>query len=144
LAKHLFTYGSLVVPAVMQAVTRFEHRHRKAHLAGFERFMLVERIYPGIVESAGGKAPGRVYFDLGDDAFERLDFFESDEYRRQRVRVQVEDGALVSAFAYVIRPSHMHLISNQPWDEEAFVATEMPDFLERTRQWMDEFVGSDR
>lgn len=144
MAKHLFTYGSLVVPAVMQAVTRLEHRHRRADLAGFARFMLVDRIYPGIVESVGGKAPGRVYFDLDDDAFERLDFFESDEYRRQRVRVQVEGGALVSAFAYVIRPSHVHLITSEPWDEEAFVATEMRDFLERTRQWMDEFVGSDR
>lgn len=134
--NHLFTYGSLVVPDLMRVVTGGEHRHAAASLAGFERFLLQGRVYPGIVACAGGATPGRVYFDLGDAALDRLDYYESDEYVRERVEVVLESRERISAFAYVIPPAQRHLVSDRRWDEAAFMAHHLEDFLASTRHSM--------
>ena len=140
---HLFAYGSLVVSAVMEAVTGRSHRHAPARLPGYQRLALVDRIYPGIVATPGAVTSGRVYFDLSDRSLRRADFFEADEYVRESVEVVLEAGASLPAAAYVIAGEHRELTRPEPWDEQAFVEVDLSDYLERTRAWMATFPGAD-
>jgi gamma-glutamylcyclotransferase (GGCT)/AIG2-like uncharacterized protein YtfP len=133
---HLFAYGSLVVPIVMQTVTGRSFRHAVAHLQGFERFMLKGRVYPGVTETEGCVTPGRVYFDLDEDAMSRLDYFEADDYVRRTADVRLEDSSVVPASVYVV-PDHLEdLMTDIEWNEDKFVVQDLEGFLEQTRNSM--------
>ena len=139
MSSHLFAYGSLVVPEVMQAVTCRSFRHAEARLHGFARHMLEGRVYPGVTEAGGCTTEGRVYFDLDEDALARLDYFEADEYVRRTLEVEVEGESPALAFVYVI-PDHLaDLATDDVWDEVKFVAEELERFLEQTRNWMSDY-----
>ena len=57
---HIFTYGTLMIPEVMQAVTCQSFQVSEARLYGYERFCLVDEIYPGIVETGQSFTSGKV------------------------------------------------------------------------------------
>lgn len=140
MSSHLFAYGSLAVPVVMQTVTGKTFRHEEARLHGFERFMLRGRVYPGIAESDRSSTEGRVYFDLDEDALARLDYFEAEDYVRQTLYVEVAGSPLVSASVYVIPDPLRDLMTEEVWDEAKFIAEDLERFLERTRGWMTDFT----
>jgi gamma-glutamylcyclotransferase (GGCT)/AIG2-like uncharacterized protein YtfP len=142
MSTHLFTYGSLVVPAVMETVTGRSFRHAVAQLRGFERFMLKGRIYPGVLEARGRMTSGRVYFDLDEDAISRLDYFEADEYDRRKVEVELDDKTIAPASVYAIPDRLESLMSDVEWDEAKFVAHELDGFLEQTRNSMLGYVAA--
>ena len=116
----LFAYGSLEVPEVMRAVTGRSFRHRPAVLEGYRRSLLVGSSYPGILATSGERTSGIAYESLDRRTFEILDDWEGDSYRRDEVRVTLTSGQTLRAYAYVLRPECAHLISDTPWDAEAF------------------------
>ncbi|MEM9419922.1 MAG: gamma-glutamylcyclotransferase family protein [Planctomycetota bacterium] len=135
---HVFTYGSLVIPAVMEVVTGQSFRHEHATLNNFERFLISQQVYPGIVPVDGKHVTGKLYFDVDEVSLERLDYFESEVYDRQSVEVQIASGESTLAFAYVVSGPHRNLLSDQPWDEATFVEQHLPGFMARARGWMRE------
>jgi gamma-glutamylcyclotransferase (GGCT)/AIG2-like uncharacterized protein YtfP len=147
---HLFAYGSLEVPTVMQAVTGRSFRNTRARILGFERYMLKGRVYPGIIHAASGETDGRIYFDLDENAFARLDHFEADEYDRVCVEVEVEaDGGVqqkgetrIEAFVYVIPSDRRDLLGDDRWDEQEFVTERLAAYLADTRRWMAGFLDA--
>ena len=143
MSTHLFAYGSLIVPEVMEAVAGRSFAHAPARLLGYERRALVDRVYPGVVARAGAETSARVYLDLDGRALRRVDFFEADEYTRESVEVVLDGGSRLSAEVYVIRSDQRDLTRPEPWDEQAFIGSELPSYLERTRAWMATFPESD-
>lgn len=138
-SSHLFVYGSLVVPIVMQTVTGRSFRHAEACLHGFERFMLEGRVYPGVAEAETRSTRGRIYFDLDEDALARLDYFEADDYERRTLYVELADDSLVPASVYVISDILRDLLIDDVWDEAKFVAEDLENFLKQTRNWMADY-----
>ncbi len=141
---NVFAYGSLVVPDVMRVVTGNEHAHERATLEGFARFLLVDRVYPGIVPCVDEATEGRVYFDVEPHELERLDWFEAHEYEREVVQVRVGKEARHEALAYVIATEHRSIVSGERWDEARFVAEVLPEFLEYARLDMQAFEDQSR
>ena len=136
---HVFTYGSLVVPEVMEAVTGRQFQYAESLLPEFERFVLKGQSYPGIIHTGHGSTVGRVYFDIDDESLERLDHFEDDYYVRQIVDVETLDHPELKAFTYVIPLDQRDLLSDDPWDESRFVAESLEAFLAWTRRSMKEY-----
>lgn len=149
---HLFTYGTLMFPEVWRAVlgdilVGRDFASTPAHLSGYQIFRVASALYPGITAaispptSRGGATtpppsgsqpsslssppfavPGLLYLDLDAAALARLDAFEGPEYIRQTVTVTCDDGRELAAEAYIVPAENRHLLTNEIWTAEDFLA----------------------
>ncbi|MEM8495910.1 MAG: gamma-glutamylcyclotransferase family protein [Planctomycetota bacterium] len=132
----VFTYGTLMVPDVMRAVTGKRFQSRNAALHGFNRLRVRHEVYPAIVAAADASTRGRLYVGVDAANLKRLDDFEGEYYTRQSVTVTDDHGEIRQALAYVIADVHRHRLSEEPWDEAAFVEHHLPEFMKQVRGWM--------
>ncbi len=125
---NLFSYGSLMFdPVLMQVVGRLA-RSQPGHLLGWSRHAIQGEIYPAAIPVPGASIEGRVWLDLTVEEVSALDRFESDEYRRVNVLVEV-DGARVPCFVYEWRDRSRMLA--QDWSPEAFRETGLAGFVQQ-------------
>ncbi|MDP6980786.1 MAG: gamma-glutamylcyclotransferase family protein [Myxococcota bacterium] len=144
MAVNVFAYGSLVAPDVMQVVTGRAHEHVRARLPAFARYVLVGRVYPGIVPEPESAIDGRLYFGVSEAELRRLDWWEDEEYDRERVEVEVVAGERVAAWTYVVAPEHRSLLGDTAWSEERFIEEDLSDFLAHTRIVMRDYTDETR
>ena len=128
---NVFTYGSLMIPSVMSAVTGKNFRALKACLKEYARFKLKGESYPGIVSRTGSAIEGMVHCDVDDLSLKLLDDFEGGLYQRVSVRVEVGHGGRLNAEAYIISLEHLHLMSSEPWDFDEFKKDHLQEFLRK-------------
>ena len=132
MSAHVFTYGTLLLAEVMEAVAGGRHASVPARLDGWERVCVRGAVYPGARAAASASIDGVLWLDLGDDALTRLDRFEGEMYQRRAVRVATADGAR-SAQVYVVPPAYAHLLDDAPWDVERFRREHLARYLEHCR-----------
>jgi gamma-glutamylcyclotransferase (GGCT)/AIG2-like uncharacterized protein YtfP len=125
----VFTYGTLEIPEVIEAVTGRSFAATPARLKHYARFLLADATYPGIVHDSGSEVEGVLYWDIDRDSLVLLDRFEADFYRRETVRVVSNSHAAIAACAYVVPPTQRGLLSNRPWDRDHFIEHHLADFL---------------
>ena len=135
LTEALFAYGTLELPAVLEALTGRRFASEPALLPGFTRFLLRDQPFPGAVPRAGASTPGRLYHDLDARSLALLDDFEGELYERRGVEVWSAAGGRLAAFAYLLADAHSGLLSGEPWRRERFEADELPGYLERCRDF---------
>lgn len=131
---HLFTYGSLVFPAVMEAVTGRRFECVEARLHGYRRRMLRGRVYPGVRPDACETTTGRLYLGLDAATLACLDDFEGDEYERRQVVLDLDEDAR-AAETYVLTRAAWPLLTDAPWRPERFTALHLPEYLRRCRRF---------
>lgn len=118
---HVFTYGSLMFPAVWRRVVRGSHRSVPAVLEGYARHAVRGELYPGIVRRPGASVEGVLYLDVGEADIAVLDAFEGDEYRRESVVVRTAAGGrpeTMTADAYLFLADHR--LAAGPWEPQHF------------------------
>lgn len=149
-AQRLFAYGTLMVPAVFEAVCGPAARSRPALLHGYARYRVRGHAFPGIVPAPGTVTDGVLLEPVDDAMWSLLDAFESDFYVRERVTVELtpepprprsaasgssqgvsEPGERIDARTYVVRPGHRGALTRQAWDAGTFVARHLPAYLAR-------------
>jgi gamma-glutamylcyclotransferase (GGCT)/AIG2-like uncharacterized protein YtfP len=113
----LFVYGTLQYPPLLERLLGRIPPHRRARLAGFARYTVLNADYPGIVPQPGAETAGLILAGIQSREWERLDQYEDDLYERRIVTLHPEDGGTITAFAYVIPDRNRHALSNQPWQE---------------------------
>ena len=118
-----------MIPDVMYAVTTREFRFVDAILRGYARFMVKGASYPGIIPVIEAITEGIIYFDVDESSLARLDIFEGDLYQRTPIRAENQDGKILNAEAYVIKPEYRDYLSLQKWDVEEFVQNSLEAFL---------------
>jgi gamma-glutamylcyclotransferase (GGCT)/AIG2-like uncharacterized protein YtfP len=131
-SANVFTYGTLLVAEVMEAVAGARPASVPARLDGYERVCVRGAIYPGARAAASAAIDGVLWLDVGDDALARLDRFEGEMYERRDVRVATADGAR-AAQVYVVPPAHEHLLEDAPWDLDRFRREHLARYLEHCR-----------
>lgn len=119
--RHCFTYGSLMCEDIMSAVAAARAPFVPARLDGYRRAPVSGEDYPGILPADGASVAGVLYLDLPPSAWPRLDGFEGEEYRREAVQVELEDGRTVSAWTYVFKPEYRHRLAAGEWDFAHFM-----------------------
>jgi gamma-glutamylcyclotransferase (GGCT)/AIG2-like uncharacterized protein YtfP len=129
MAISLFTYGTLEIPQVMEAVTGRSFPSTVAVLRNYARFLLQAEAYPGIYPDFHSEVVGVLYEGVDRDSIVLLDLFEGDFYRREKVEAVTPARRRVDALTYVVRPEHRPLFSSQPWDRDEFIARHLEDFL---------------
>ena len=126
---NIFTYGTLMIPAVMHTVTARHFRSQKSILRGYARFTIKGASYPGISPVTDAATEGIIYFDVDKPSLARLDIFEGDLYQRTPIQAETQGGKMLNAETYVIKPEHRDYLSLQKWDVEEFVQNSLEAFL---------------
>jgi len=129
MAISLFTYGTLEIPQVIEAVTGRSFASTIAVLRNYARFLLRAEAYPGIYRDFHSEVVGVLYEGVDRDSMVLLDLFEGDFYRREKVEAMTPSRRRVEAVTYVVRPEHRLLFSSQPWDRDEFISRHLEDFL---------------
>ena len=115
----IFTYGTLQVPAVMQAVTGKHFASCAAILHGYQRFKIKGKTYPGIVKNENNAVQGILYKEIDAESLVLLDEFEDICYERCLVDVMVNNKK-EKAFLYVTSEDYKQYLSNEKWNLEEF------------------------
>jgi len=126
----IFTYGTLMIPEVMYAVTTREFRFKNAILRGYARFTVKGESYPGIIPATDAVTEGILYFDVDELSLERLDAFEGVLYQRTPILVEMEGEEIFNALAYVIKPKFRNYLSSSEWNVKEFAQKHLEAFLE--------------
>lgn len=113
-------------PRIWQRVVRGNYRSAPAVVNGYARFAVIGQTYPGMIAHPGAVVSGVVYFDVDADDIALLDAFEGQEYRRDTLQAQLENGAMVTASAYLYR--NKSGLTAAAWDPERF---QIERFMER-------------
>ena len=118
---YLFAYGSLMCADIMREVSGFDLSRADGILRGYRRRAVRGAQYPGLVPEEDGHVEGIVYRDVPPPAWDRLDRFEGEMYVRQHVEITLNDGTLVQADAYVVRPEFLDRLEDSDWDFQEFL-----------------------
>jgi len=127
---NIFTYGTLMIPDVMYAVTARKFRFKDAILRGYARFTVKGEFYPGIIPVTDAVTEGVIYFDVDELSLDRLDTFEGSLYQRTPVRVETKKEEILNAETYVIRPEYRGYLSSKEWNVKEFAQKHLEAFLE--------------
>ncbi len=128
----VFTYGSLLFPEIMTAVTARSFPSHPAFLARYARYRVRNASYPGIIPSPDASVTGCLYTGIDLSTLKKLDHFEGDLYERQTVEVHC-DNQLRSAQTYVVAPGQEHHLTKTPWDPDYFKENDYACFLDQCR-----------
>jgi gamma-glutamylcyclotransferase (GGCT)/AIG2-like uncharacterized protein YtfP len=121
MTAHLFAYGTLICEDIMFAVSGRRSMGVRCLLRDYERGKIQGEVYPGIVARPGKIVEGVLYSDVPEAAWERLDLFEGEMYQRRVIQVELEDGTVRKAQAYVLRPEFEPNLCAGPWSLDEFL-----------------------
>lgn len=110
---NLFAYGTLMWPAILEAVMGRRLAGAPAALAGYQRLRVKGASYPVVVRAADSAVEGVLYCGLTAAEFQRLDAFEGPEYDRAEIEV-----AGTKALVYVLGDAHRHIAEAAEWTPE--------------------------
>jgi gamma-glutamylcyclotransferase (GGCT)/AIG2-like uncharacterized protein YtfP len=126
----VFAYGTLEVPAVMEAVTGRRFPACEPSVRGFVRQRLWGQVFPAAVESPGSLLAGRLYEEIDRGTLARLDRFEGRLYERRAVLAQLAAGGERLAELYLLAEHGRGQLLAEPWDRDAFVRLHLEAYLE--------------
>lgn len=109
-SHHLFAYGLLTFPDILQAITGKQYQTQPALLREHRRYGLnqspLSAAVPILLEETNAITEGVLLLDLSDDDLVKLDQFEeidSGHYQRKSVRVE-SNGQWYNAEVYLAGP----------------------------------------
>lgn len=126
---HVFTYGTLEIPEVMEAVTGRAWASAEARATGYAKFLLKDRIYPGMTALPGATCSGRIYYHIDRRTLDVLDAFEDEVYLRERIEVEVVEDRFLQAYAYLIPPRDRECLTSIPWKPDEFMTKHFVRYL---------------
>lgn len=119
---HVFTYGTLMFPEVWRAVVGRPFETVEGAAAGYSIFRVQGAVFPGIIAAADEcSVRGVVFLEVDDASLARLDRFEDDFYERKSLLINCDDGLRRAADAYVVPSRNQAVLTNEPWNRDAFV-----------------------
>lgn len=135
MSSSLFSYGTLEISPVMEAVTGKSFRSTAAVLPDYARFLVRGKTYPGVFHDHGSRVTGVLYEEVDRDSLALLDLFEGNFFRRERIQAVTPSQPRVDAYTYVVPAEHRRLLSSRPWDREAFISLHLEYFLPHCREF---------
>jgi gamma-glutamylcyclotransferase (GGCT)/AIG2-like uncharacterized protein YtfP len=125
----LFVYGTLEIPQVVKKLLGTTLPSESAVLKGFERYMLINCHYPGIIRQEGAQVEGVLLHGITPKYLQLLDRYEDKIYKRQVVQVTNSKGQGVDTWVYVVPPRYKKQLTSRPWNRDYFVNTHLKRFL---------------
>jgi len=140
----LFCYGTLCVPEIMRRVVGGRVAEPVAcSIMGYACYSLSGLEYPGIVPEKGERVTGVLYSGLSRAQLAKLDAYEGEQYRRQRVLIDVGQALAVQAWTYILQPRYYHRRSEKGWSLEQFRRRHLAQYLRHRDNKMHGLHGRD-
>ena len=127
----LFCYGTLQIPAVIEAVVGRRFKGQAAALPGYAAFEVRGAEYPGIRTVPEHTTHGQVYYGLTLGELSILDRFEGPLYQRRRLVVHTRDGRRRGVWAYVVKPARYQQLTTALWCPRNFRQRLFRRFMQR-------------
>lgn len=125
----LFTYGSLMFDDVWSRVVRGHYTKSAAILRGYALHRLRNETFPAIIHAgSNARVSGWLYSGIDDIDLARLDAFEGDYYRRERIAVLC-DGKNLPALTYILRDEFIGLLDGHEWNAADFERDHLDTFI---------------
>ena len=134
--ENLFTYGTLIFPEIMTAVTGRTFRSVESSIDDYKAYKVRGQVFPGAVSSAGDSLSGRVYFDLDPVSSQILDIFEGDLYDRINIDL-IQDTERVPVSIYRFRKQSSLELEDNDWSADYFYQHHYMDYLQRCKKFHD-------
>ncbi|MDH5361409.1 MAG: gamma-glutamylcyclotransferase [Gammaproteobacteria bacterium] len=125
----VFAYGTFLFPKIMDAITGRAHDGQKARLYNFAAFKVKGDIYPGIWPLQDVQTDGVLYHNVSEEELEAMDRYEGEEYSRELLEVETEDGEMHKAWVYIFRAAYKHLLSETPWSPDMYDQSEIDAYI---------------
>ena len=119
--ENLFAYGTLMCEDIMEEVSGCRLPRASGTLRAYCRRSVKGERFPALLADEGGSVQGVVYRKVPAWAWERLDRFEGEMYERRVVQIELEEGAMVPAAAYVVKPEFVDQLDPFDWDFADFL-----------------------
>ncbi|MEZ6014613.1 MAG: gamma-glutamylcyclotransferase family protein [Planctomycetota bacterium] len=126
--RHVFVYGTLLLPEIQRRVTGRAFEAEPALLRGYARRTVRGEVYPSVLPCAGDVVDGALLRGVDAASLARLDAYEGAPYERVRVRVERAAGGAAEAWMWLLRPSERALLSDEPWDLATFLGRDRARF----------------
>lgn len=120
----LFTYGTLMLPALMERILGRPLHPTPVRALACSRHPVIGAPYPGLLLCAECRegVRGELYTDMRPLDWPRLDAYESSLYDRKIIDIQWTPSKRSKAYAYVIPEKHAdRLDRSQDWSFQAFL-----------------------
>ncbi len=130
MSNHVFAYGTLMLPQVVEALTGILFTPKAAILNGYSRYVFKGKCYPGIIEDKTGCVEGVLYVNIDDRTLSIFDWFEDILYDRQLLTVQTKSNT-VEAFTYVVPIKHQKILDDLPWELETFIEKYAETYIQK-------------
>ncbi|MBD3669767.1 MAG: gamma-glutamylcyclotransferase [Gammaproteobacteria bacterium] len=129
----VFVYGTLIFSKIITAVLGKAFDGETAKLHDFAAYKVIGESYPGLWRLDGVSAEGVLYHGMSKEDLAKLDRYEGEEYQREIMEVETEDGCRHRAWVYMYRPAYIHLLSEIPWSAEHFNESDINEYVARMR-----------
>lgn len=126
---NIFTYGSLMFPEVIEALTKQNFLFEDITLANFERCGIIGKQYPGLYEKVGSSVDVRLWFDIDKESLQMLNRFEDSIYERRVINAKCVYRGSVDAIIYVIPPNNEYMLTYEPWDINYFKNKHLAEYV---------------
>jgi gamma-glutamylcyclotransferase (GGCT)/AIG2-like uncharacterized protein YtfP len=127
IARHVFTYGSLMFDPVWAHVVRGRYASVRATVPGVRRGAVMGEHYPGCRRDAAAHTQGRLYLDVNAADLARLDAFEGEHYWREAILVKADDEHSLPAWMYLYKLPEK--LTKEDWSLTQFERDGMAKFL---------------
>ncbi|WP_196814713.1 gamma-glutamylcyclotransferase family protein [Nocardia sp. BMG111209] len=124
----LFAYGTLQAGEVLHTLIGRIPETTPGVANGWRIARLPDRVYPGLVPSAGHTAAGRVITGLTPQEWLLLDRFEDEDYDLELLTL----AGGFNAWAYVWKRA----VEPTDWDLDEFSSSDLPAYVDRCAAWL--------
>lgn len=132
----LFIYGSLLDKDILSAVlgrTVDPDMVCPARLADFATHTYPNESFPLLKPSPGNFARGEVIYGMSQTDFDRINFYEGDEYGFGELEVELADGSLITATFNRSEPLE---VNTPEWNLTCWQRDEKPTFIIMCQRYM--------
>ncbi|MBQ27062.1 MAG: hypothetical protein CMH81_02830 [Nitrospiraceae bacterium] len=139
MTHQIFSYGTLAIPHVMDALTGSIPPTVPAHVTSYASFLLKGKPYPGMCRREGVVTSGLLYLNVDEKSLRVIDAFEDDIYVRESIGVMMESGALTNAWAYLVLEEYEERLGVECWDQDVFLDKHGESYIAMCARVHDDF-----
>jgi len=74
-----------------------------------------------LIEQDGSVVEGKIYYDISEEDFRKLDAYEGEEYARTKVSVQLSSGKSIESFTYLFKKEYFGKLTKSEWALTGFL-----------------------
>ena len=130
--RNIFTYGTLIFPEILSAVTGRGFTSEAFSIDDYTSFAVHDQVFPGAVFSESDVLDGRLYSNVDDRSVAILDIFEGELYDRSSLTA-LKSEKEIDFDIYLFKNSEIDLLSQKSWSSVHFYENDYGDYLSRCK-----------